>query len=131
MKSLFTAVVIAVCQAMIARGASVDAQKPLRDAKLEQLKELSLPRIFTTTEMSTIDGQMDVLKLGIDLFLAQDIQIPPKEQQAAFNDAWPLLGCLFKADFERNLTPHIPIGNPKEMPPQDELQTLAEPLLPK
>lgn len=75
-------------------------EKPLKDARLEQLKSISLPRIFTSDEMSTIDSQMDVLKLGIDLFLAQNTMITPEEQQAIFNDAWPLLSCLFKADWE-------------------------------
>lgn len=73
---------------------------PPRDNELDQLRAVRLPHIFSPAEISLMNNQLDILKLGISLFLSQERQLSPQDQQMAFANAWPILRCLFDKDFE-------------------------------
>lgn len=106
-------------------GADADAAATAskRDPDLDQLRTIQLPHIFVPLETSLINHQLDVLKLGIDLFLAQERQLGPNEQQRAYNNLWPLLACIFRKDFESS-TPSTP---PAQTAPDPPAQPDAQP----
>lgn len=85
---------------MASQNGGAVAPPPARDASLDQLRSIQLPHIFSPAEQSMINNQLDILRLGIDLFLAQERQLSPEDQQAAFNNAWPILRCVFSKDFD-------------------------------
>lgn len=116
---LWTALLIPI---LLASGTSPAAPPP-RDNELDQLRAIRLPHIFSPAEISLINNQLDILKLGISLFLAQEQQLSPSDQQMAFSNAWPLLRCLFDGDFEAPCkAPIMPNQGPPlaQSPPQPQ-----------
>ena len=74
-----------------------------------------MPHTFTNREITLIDNQIDNLKLGIDLFLAQDMSLSASDQQIAFSTVWPIIACIFKEELDAaNST--LPFTIPKTNP---------------
>ncbi len=67
---------------------------------LKSLAAIKVPHTFTGDEIEAINGQLDTLKLGIDLFLARDASASEEDHQKAFTLIWPMVRCLFSKDFD-------------------------------
>lgn len=109
---------------MATQQATQSAPPPSRDATLDQLRSIQLPHIFSPAERSIINNQLDILRLGVDLFMAQERQLFPEDQQLAFNNAWPILRCIFAKDFETacpgsNSQGAMPTANAQPPRPQE------------
>ena len=64
------------------------------------LRTITLPHEFTFDEQRAMDFQLDKLRLGVDLFLAQQgSELPMAMQQRIFTNIWPLVSRLFASDF--------------------------------
>jgi len=73
----------------------------VRGDSVQSLGSIRLPHVFTPEEQQMMDFQLDKLKLGVDLFLAQQgTSLPPVMQQRVYANIWPLVSRLFSSDFE-------------------------------
>lgn len=73
---------------------------PPPDPVLDQLRSIHLPHIFSPTEGSMMMNQLDMLVLGIQLFLSEERERTADMQQQVYSMIWPLVKCIFKKDFE-------------------------------
>lgn len=80
-------------------GPYAGADAPSAYIDPDVLKAVRLPHTFSADEQRAIGAQLDKLRLGIDMFLAQDGSLGADEQQRAYNNVWPLVRRLFAADF--------------------------------
>ncbi len=84
-----------------ALGAYADASSQSSAGYIDPdvLKAIRLPHTFSPDESRAIGAQLDKLRLGIDMFLAQEGSLGADETQRAYNNVWPLVRRLFAADF--------------------------------
>lgn len=77
-----------------------NSQSVQRDPVLDQLRAIKLPHVFTPSEQQMIMNQLDILDLGLTLFLTEERERNMEQQQQVYSMVWPLLKCLFRKDFE-------------------------------
>lgn len=70
-------------------------------SEMADLRRITMPHEFTASERQEMNVQIDKLRLGIDLFLAQQGVLDEEQQQKAFCNVWPLVALLFKSDFDQ------------------------------
>lgn len=71
----------------------------LRDNGLNLLSTIRMPHTFTVPEMRIMKGQLDTLRLGIDLVLSMLGNMTEADKQATFTSMWPGVKCIFNSDF--------------------------------
>lgn len=86
----------------------------LRDNGLNILSNIRMPHTFTAPEMRIMKGQLDTLRLGIDLVLSMLGNMTEADKQATFTSMWPGVKCIFNSDFTGGSRP--PFGPTSQQP---------------